>query len=118
LEAMEERQVTIQGETHALPEPFFVIATQNPVEYEGTYPLPEAQLDRFLFKLTLDYPDEAQELEVYRTHGLGSGGAAAADGGAMAPVCAPADVLQHRAKLSSVTVEDGILEYIAKIVRQ
>jgi MoxR-like ATPase len=63
LEAMEERQVTIEGERLALPEPFFVIATQNPVEYEGTYPLPEAQLDRFLFKVLIDYaPQEVEPL--------------------------------------------------------
>ncbi len=58
LEAMEERQVTIEGTPRALPDPFLVLATQNPIEYEGTYPLPEAQLDRFLFKLELGYPDE------------------------------------------------------------
>jgi len=113
LEAMEERQVTIQGETRALPSPFFVVATQNPVEYEGTYLLPEAQLDRFLFKLTLDYPSEAHELEVYKTHGLGASG-----GGEIEPACSLADVLAHREKMSRVTVEDGIVEYIGKIVRR
>src|SRR4051812_28935265 len=61
LEAMEERQVTVDGERHGLPEPFLVVATQNPVEYEGTYPLPEAQLDRFLFRADIGYPDEAGE---------------------------------------------------------
>ena len=64
LEAMEERQVTVEGVTHPLPEPFVVVATQNPVEYEGTYPLPEAQLDRFLFKLLVGYPTLEQEQEV------------------------------------------------------
>ena len=64
LEAMEERQVTVEGTTHLLPDPFLVIATQNPVEYEGTYPLPEAQLDRFLFKLDVGYPSAAEELDV------------------------------------------------------
>lgn len=68
LEAMEERQVTINGTTHRLPEPFLVVATQNPLEYEGTYPLPEAQLDRFLFKLVLDYPGEEQERQILRGH--------------------------------------------------
>jgi len=115
LEAMEERQVTIQGETHKLPEPFFVIATQNPVEYEGTYPLPEAQLDRFLFKLTLDYPGEEQERDIYKMHGLG--GAAAADEEAVEPVCGLDDVLRHREALRRVTVEDGIVSYVASIVR-
>jgi len=64
LEAMEELQVTIEGETHKLPQPFIVIATQNPIEYEGTYPLPEAQLDRFMVKLSLGYPDEGEEEEL------------------------------------------------------
>jgi MoxR-like ATPase len=67
LEAMEERQVTIGNQTHALPDPFFVLATQNPLEQEGTYPLPEAQLDRFLFKIRLDYPSAVEEKEILRT---------------------------------------------------
>jgi len=113
LEAMEERQVTIQGESRPLPSPFFVVATQNPVEYEGTYPLPEAQLDRFLFKLTLDYPAEEQEIEVYKTHGLGAFGEDRTE-----PVCSLADVLSHRERMRRVTVEDGIVEYIAAIVRR
>lgn len=66
LEAMEERQVTVAGETHILPELFMVLATQNPIEQEGTYPLPEAQMDRFLMKINIDYPDEKTELEVMR----------------------------------------------------
>ncbi|SFC04994.1 MoxR-like ATPase [Alkalibacterium subtropicum] len=64
LEAMSEKQVTLDGETHTLPEPFFVLATQNPIEYKGTYPLPEAQLDRFLFQLSLGYPDTEQEVQM------------------------------------------------------
>ncbi|HEY8040575.1 MAG TPA: AAA family ATPase, partial [Polyangiaceae bacterium] len=66
LEAMEERGVTLEGQQLALPAPFFVLATQNPIEYEGTYPLPEAQQDRFLFKVRLDYPSPADEMEVLR----------------------------------------------------
>jgi MoxR-like ATPase len=66
---MEERQVTIDGETHALAEPFIVIATQNPIEHEGTYPLPEAQLDRFMVRLTMGYPERSKELEMLQTHG-------------------------------------------------
>ncbi len=69
LEAMQERQVTIGGTTHPLPEPFLVMATQNPVEQEGTYPLPEAQLDRFLFKLLLDYPSQEDEIHMVRRWG-------------------------------------------------
>ncbi|CCE74963.1 AAA family ATPase [Clavibacter nebraskensis] len=71
LEAMEERQVTVDGESHALPDPFLVAATQNPVEYEGTYTLPEAQLDRFLLKLVLDLPEREAEVEVLRRHSTG-----------------------------------------------
>ena len=71
LEVMEERQVSIGGETRPLADPFIVIATQNPVEYDGTYPLPEAQLDRFLFKLNVGYPSAEQELEVLRRHDRG-----------------------------------------------
>jgi MoxR-like ATPase len=71
LEAMEEHQVSIEGETHQLPKPFLVVATQNPIEYEGTYPLPEAQLDRFLFKLRVDYPSREDERAVLRMHDEG-----------------------------------------------
>ncbi|HSJ70415.1 MAG TPA: AAA family ATPase [Acidimicrobiia bacterium] len=72
LEAMEERQITIDGETHVLSEPFIVVATQNPIEHEGTYPLPEAQLDRFMMRVTMGYPERAKELEMLQTHGGGS----------------------------------------------
>ena len=71
LEAMEERQVTIDGVSHPLPELFIVVATQNPVEYEGTYPLPEAQLDRFLFKVLVDYPTHEEGLQVLRNYQAG-----------------------------------------------
>ena len=64
---MEESSVTIDGETMRIPQPFFVMATQNPIEYEGTYPLPEAQLDRFLFKLKMGYPTKLEEIEVLRS---------------------------------------------------
>lgn len=72
LEAMEERQVTVDGETHPLAEPFIVIATQNPIEHEGTYPLPEAQLDRFMMRVTMGYPDRTKELEMLQAHGARS----------------------------------------------
>ena len=68
LEAMEERQITVDGETHELSEPFIVIATQNPIEHEGTYPLPEAQLDRFMMRVTMGYPERSKELEMLQTH--------------------------------------------------
>ncbi|MFH2061186.1 MAG: MoxR family ATPase [Pseudomonadota bacterium] len=70
LEAMEEKQVTIGGETYALPSPFLVLATQNPIEQEGTYPLPEAQVDRFMLKVRVDYPNKAQELEILKKNGF------------------------------------------------
>ncbi len=75
LEAMQERQVTAGGKRHGLPDPFFVLATQNPIEQEGTYPLPEAQLDRFLMKVFVGYPDEEHERLIYRmpSHGGGNG---------------------------------------------
>src|SRR5262245_2023798 len=66
LEAMQERQVTVGGSSHALPHPFFVLATQNPIEHEGTYPLPEAQLDRFMLKIQVDYPSEADEISIVK----------------------------------------------------
>ena len=72
LEAMEERQITVDAETHELAEPFIVIATQNPIEHEGTYPLPEAQLDRFMMRVTMGYPDRAKELEMLQTHSSSS----------------------------------------------
>jgi MoxR-like ATPase len=72
LEAMEERQITVDGETHELSEPFIVIATQNPIEHEGTYPLPEAQLDRFMMRVTMGYPERSKELEMLQTHGARS----------------------------------------------
>ncbi len=72
LEAMEERQITVDGETHVLPPPFIVIATQNPIEHEGTYPLPEAQLDRFMMRVAMGYPERSKELEMLQTHGGGS----------------------------------------------
>src|SRR5690349_23896493 len=71
LEAMQERQVSVDGVSRPLPDPFIVVATQNPIEYEGTYPLPEAQLDRFLLKLTMPLPDRAAEIEVVRRHAAG-----------------------------------------------
>jgi len=114
LEAMEERQVTIEGERYPLPEPFMVLATQNPVEYEGTYPLPEAQLDRFLFKVWVGYPPAGAETEVLRRyhHGFDAHDLAAAG---LQAVIAPADIARCRAEIAAVTVEPGILDYITRI---
>lgn len=112
LEAMEERQVTIQGTTYPLPEIFFVVATQNPVEYEGTYPLPEAQLDRFLFKLILDYPGEEAEIEILK--GNRNPGAAKEP---EAPVVSAEEIAALQRQLGSVAVEDSIYAYAAALVR-
>ncbi len=114
LEAMEERQVTIEGERHTLPEPFLVLATQNPVEYEGTYPLPEAQLDRFLFKTIVGYPALDAEADILRRYHHGFDAHRLADAG-LTPILSPADLSQLRAEIDSITVEDGILTYITKL---
>ncbi|WP_129672624.1 MoxR family ATPase [Candidatus Chloroploca sp. Khr17] len=117
LEAMEERQVTIEGERLALPDPFFVIATQNPIEYEGTYPLPEAQLDRFLFKLVIDYPPGEQELEILRRYHRGFD-ARRLEAAHLQPVIAPGDLASCREEIGAVTVEDGIISYIGAITQE
>ena len=109
LEAMEERHVTVDGKAYALPDPFMVIATQNPVEFLGTYPLPEAQLDRFMMKLSIGYPDYSSELAMARNH---------LDGKTVdevSPVCTADDVLKMRKEVDSVHVSDNILAYVRNI---
>ncbi|WP_281886442.1 MoxR family ATPase [Paenibacillus sp. YYML68] len=115
LEAMEERQVTIQGTTMKLPDPFLVVATQNPVEYEGTYPLPEAQLDRFLFKLTLDYPSREAELAILKEHVPFF---AQPKEAAIAPVWPLEQLRELRGQLQSVVVQESLIEYIATLIRR
>ena len=114
LEAMAERQVTIEGERHPLGDPFMVLATQNPVEYEGTYPLPEAQLDRFLFKVLVGYPASEVEEEVLRRHHRGFD-ARHLDEIDVRAVIGPETLPQIRAEIAGVTVEEGILRYITQI---
>ncbi len=116
LESMEERQVTVEGDPHPLPEPFAVIATQNPVEYEGTYPLPEAQLDRFLFKLQVGYPAADQEQEVLARHDRGLDPHDLASAG-LRPVASAADLAAGRRAVDALRVEEPVLEYIVAIVR-
>ncbi|MBT8208520.1 MAG: MoxR family ATPase, partial [Acidimicrobiia bacterium] len=116
LEVMEERQVTISGTPHALPNPFMVIATQNPIEYEGTYPLPEAQLDRFLAKIHVGYPERDAEQEVLARHNSGLNLHDVTASG-VRPVASPADLAQARAEVQQVQVEASILSYITEIVR-
>jgi MoxR-like ATPase len=114
LEAMEERQVSIEGDTQALPDPFMVIATQNPVEMDGTYPLPEAQLDRFLFKVKVGYLPRTEEVEVLRRYHNGFD-AHNLDAIGLTPVVNPQQLAQIRQFIGTVRVEDGILDYIAAI---
>jgi MoxR-like ATPase len=116
LEAMEERRVSIDGTPHPLPGVFTVFATQNPVEYEGTYPLPEAQLDRFLLKVQVDYPSEEAETAMLRAwdQGFKAADLATAD---VRPVASPEDLLRARSLLPSVAVEPKMLGYITAIVR-
>ena len=116
LEAMQEGQVTIDGTSHPLPQPFLVVATQNPVEYEGTYPLPEAQLDRFQQKVTIDYPDAASEAEILKRHLSGLEMNDLAKFG-MRPAATTADVLAARAALADVVVDEGVVGYVAAVVR-
>ncbi|MET4620380.1 MoxR-like ATPase [Arthrobacter sp. 2762] len=116
LEAMEERQVSVDGVSRPLPAPFIVAATQNPVEYEGTYPLPEAQLDRFLLKLTMPLPGRAEEIEVIRRHAGGFDPRNLAAAG-VRPVAGAVELSNARAAVAQVTVAPEILAYIVDVVR-
>ena len=116
LEAMEERQVSVEGVARRLPEPFLVVATANPVEYEGTYPLPEAQLDRFLFSLTVGYPTAEQEREVLARHHAGLDPHDLAAAGVRA-VAGPDDLAAARASATQVGVEPAVMEYVVAVVR-
>ena len=109
LEAMAEGQTTVGGVRHMLPQPFMVIATQNPVEFMGTYPLPEAQIDRFMMKLTIDYPDEAEELRMTKNMLCGK------TAGTVESVISSADVMEIRKKVGSVTIKDEVLLYARNI---
>ncbi|CCQ45531.1 ATPase associated with various cellular activities family protein [Pseudarthrobacter siccitolerans] len=116
LEAMEERQVSVDGASRPLPSPFLVAATQNPVEYEGTYSLPEAQLDRFLLKLTMPLPERRDEMEVIRRHAAGFDPRDLAAAGVRA-VAGAADLERARQAVSTVAVEPEIIGYIVDLVR-
>jgi MoxR-like ATPase len=116
LESMEERQVSVEGDAHPLPEPFVVVATQNPVEHEGTYPLPEAQLDRFLFKLHVGYPSEEQEVEVLARHDRGLD-PHDIDAAGVRPVAGAAQLEAARREVDALTVEPPVLAYIVALAR-
>lgn len=109
LEAMEERQVSVDGTTHALDEPFMVLATQNPIEQFGTYPLPEAQLDRFMMKISMGYPDFEQEVDVLKLD--------EDDKRAVRPVLRGSDVVALRQAVKTVEMSDMVYRYIVQIVK-
>ena len=116
LEAMQERQVTIEGATHPLEPPFIVLATQNPIEYEGTYPLPEAQLDRFLLKLLVTYPTAEQEEAVLARHDQGLDPHDLASAG-VRPVANAGDLAAARKLVAAITTEVPVRNYIVAIAR-
>jgi MoxR-like ATPase len=116
LEAMEERTVSTDGETRRLPEPFIVVATQNPIEYEGTYPLPEAQLDRFLLKLTVPLPQREEELGILKAHHNGFDPRDLKAAG-VGPVAGAADLAAGREAARRVAIAEPVLEYIVDLCR-
>ncbi len=118
LQAMQERLVTIDGQTHRLPASFTVFATQNPVEYEGTYPLPEAQKDRFLLRVEMDYPTEEEELRL-ATATLGRETPEhLLEGGSIRPVLGEAQIGRMREALEAITMKEELVAYVVEIVRR
>lgn len=116
LEAMEEHQVSVDGTTHRLPEPFMVIATQNPIEYEGTYPLPEAQLDRFMLKVKLDLPARNEEIEILNRHAAGFKPTDLVQAG-LSAVADQATITAARAEIAGVKTSPEVLAYIVDLVQ-
>jgi len=116
LEAMEERQITIDGTAHPLSEFFTVFATQNPIEFEGTYPLPEAQLDRFLLKIKVDYPGSDQEVTILENHHRGFD-AHKLDDAHLAPL-PPTALAEARKEVRNTKVEPALFRYVAEVVRR
>jgi len=110
LEAMNESQITVDNHTHPLPKPFLVLATQNPIEHHGTYPLPESQLDRFLMRIRMGYPSRASEKEIIRNH------SAASQPDQAAPLMDAVDVVAMQDAASQVKVDDSLLDYALEIV--
>ncbi|MCL2664668.1 MAG: MoxR family ATPase [Defluviitaleaceae bacterium] len=115
LEVMEEKTITIDGEVYELAEPFFVMATQNPIEYEGTYPLPEALIDRFMMKLLLNYPGVAAEKNILLMHHENRSGKRPEEH-TIERVCECADIAAAKDEINSVRVEDSIMNYIVSII--
>jgi len=116
LEAMEERRTTIDGEPYPLPPPFLVFATQNPIDFEGTYPLPEAQQDRFLMKVLVDYPEAESEREVLQRHHRGFKPQNLEEAG-IKPVVDQGALAKMQAEVQAVTVEDKVFDYIYEMVK-
>ena len=116
LEAMEEHQVSVDGDTYPLPEPFMVIATQNPIEYEGTYPLPEAQLDRFMLKVKLDLPARDEEIEILNRHANGFQPTELAQVG-LHPVADHQTIASARAEIATIKTSPEVLAYIVDLVQ-
>jgi len=110
LQAMQEHEVTVAGQTFPLPEPFFVLATQNPIEHEGTYPLPEAQLDRFMFNIQVDYPSAAEEEEIVRT-------TTSSTTSSVSKVISAAEVSELQKLVRAVPVSDHLVAFAVKLVR-
>ncbi len=115
LEAMQERQVSVDGVPRPLPDPFVVVATQNPIEYEGTYPLPEAQLDRFLAKIDVGYPSAADEAAVLRLAHAGVAPATLTD---VQAVTSPAEIVAARATVDATVVTEEVIGYVVALVRR
>jgi len=110
LEAMQERQVTASGVRHPLPQPFFVLATQNPIEQEGTYPLPEAQLDRFMFNVRIDYPSESEELQIVKQ-------TTTLQDQQVEPLITGEDVIRVQGLVRQVPIADHVVRYVLRLVR-
>ncbi|HAV65047.1 MAG TPA: magnesium chelatase, partial [Verrucomicrobiales bacterium] len=117
LQAMQERVVTIDRESHALSPNFTVFATQNPVEYEGTYPLPEAQKDRFMLKINMDYPGRDEELQLARRSLGAESPEATLAGGGVQPVVSGDDLGRLRAQLGNLTVREELVAYLVELIR-
>ena len=108
LEAMQERSVTVNGVRHILPQPFFVLATQNPIEQEGTYPLPEAQLDRFMFNIPLDYPSYQEEIAVVKA-------TTTSNNVQLNSILSGAEILEYQKLIKKIPIADNVLEYAVKL---
>lgn len=117
LEAMQEVRITHDGQTHQLPDPFITFATQNPIEQEGTYPLPLAQLDRFMFKVIVDYPDQESEQRILREHHA-SAGLSNPESMGVTPVVTPDDIIEARQIIRDTHVRDEVIYYVSELLRE